>query len=281
MFVPQEFGLEIQGCAAALGIPYGWATLMNLGYELSDACTSIVAQTPSGDILHGRNLDFWAGMGFTDSLKNMTFTAEFQRGGRTLFTTVSFASFVGVLSGVQTGAFGVTIDTRFYPEGISEMFLEIVAAIEERNASLVTFLSRQVIQNEHSFAAALSNLSDNELIADVYYILSGVHPGEGAVISRNRLNATNVWMLDAPRQWYVLETNYDHWKPAPWFDDRRTPGMHAMDGVGQAGINTRSLWDVMSTKPVLNLQTTYTVIMVPKNGSISAFSRWCPFPCTQ
>jgi penicillin V acylase-like amidase (Ntn superfamily) len=40
---------------------------------VSDACTSIVAQTPDGTVLHGRNLDFWAGMGFTDSLKNLTF----------------------------------------------------------------------------------------------------------------------------------------------------------------------------------------------------------------
>ena len=23
--------------------------------------------------------------------------------------------------------------------------------------------------------------------------------------------------------WFILETNYDHWKPPPSFDDRRTP----------------------------------------------------------
>ena len=23
--------------------------------------------------------------------------------------------------------------------------------------------------------------------------------------------------------WFILETNYDHWKPAPKIDDRRTP----------------------------------------------------------
>ena len=62
-----------QGCAASLGVPVGWATLFNLGYEVSDACTSIVAQTTDGTIIHARNLDFWAGMGFTDSLKDMAF----------------------------------------------------------------------------------------------------------------------------------------------------------------------------------------------------------------
>lgn len=72
-----------------MGVPYGWIAMLNIGYEISgkysrplsnfsDACTSIVAQTPDGKILHARNLDFWAGMGFTDTLKNMTLVAEFQ-----------------------------------------------------------------------------------------------------------------------------------------------------------------------------------------------------------
>ncbi len=52
---------------------------------MSDACTSIVAQTTDGKILHARNLDFWAGMGFTDSLKEMTIQVEFQKQGKTVF----------------------------------------------------------------------------------------------------------------------------------------------------------------------------------------------------
>ncbi len=72
-YFPTEYAAEIKGCAAALGVSYGWVTLLNIGYEVSDACTSIVAQTPDGKILHARNLDFWDGMGFTDSLKMMAF----------------------------------------------------------------------------------------------------------------------------------------------------------------------------------------------------------------
>src|SRR5690606_5043048 len=60
-YFPTEYAAEIVGCAEQLGIPYGWLTLMNLGYEVSDACTSIVAQTMDGRILHARNLDFWDG----------------------------------------------------------------------------------------------------------------------------------------------------------------------------------------------------------------------------
>jgi hypothetical protein len=48
--------------------------------------------------------------------------------------------------GMKPNAFSMTIDTRFYPDGMYELFYEIIAAIEEKNASLVSFLSREVFE---------------------------------------------------------------------------------------------------------------------------------------
>jgi len=280
-YFPPELSQEIQGCASALGVPLGWATLFNIGYEVSDACTSIVAQTSDGTIIHARNLDFWAGMGFTDSLKDMTFIADFQQGGKTLFKTTGFAGYVGALSGIRPGGFSVTINTRFYRQGVWEMFYEIIAAVEETNASLVSFLTRDVLTRRSDYPSALNELSNTELIADVYYILAGVKPGQGAVISRNRFNATDVWQLNAPSQWYVLETNYDHWEQPPWFDNRVVPAENALKAMGQSRLTMSGLFNVLSTKPVLNIQTTYTILSVPKNGTWMSWTRWCEFPCVE
>ncbi len=74
---------------------------------------------------------------------------------------------------MKPNAFSVTIDTRFYPEGAWEFFYEIIAAFQEKNASLVSFLTREVFTNEQGFEAAVENLSKGELIADVYYIVAG------------------------------------------------------------------------------------------------------------
>jgi len=211
----------------------------------------------------------------------MTFIADFQKGGKTQFKTTTFAGFVGALSGIKPGAFSVTIDTRFYPGGIGDMFYEIIAAIEEKNASLVSFLSRQVLARENDFKSALINLSNDELIADVYYILAGVSAGQGAVISRNRINATDVWLLDSPSRWFEVETNYDHWEQPPWFDDRVVPANKAMNAIGQKDISLAGLFSVLSVKPVLNLQSTYTILGVPKNGTWMSWTRWCPYPCVE
>lgn len=35
-------------------------------------------------------------------------------------------------------------------------------------------------------------------------------------------------------RWYVLETNYDHWKAPLFLDDRRTPATKCMNKTTQA-----------------------------------------------
>jgi len=281
-FYPKEYAVEIQGCAKSLGVPYGWLTLFNLGYEVSDACTSIVAETFDGKILHSRNLDFWAGMGFTNTLKELAFIADIQKGGKTLFVATTFAGYVGILSGMKPNAFSITIDTRFYPDGITELFYEIVAAVTEKNASLVSFLSRDVFTNENNFKSALTSLSNSTLIADVYYIMAGTKSGEGVVISRNRLNAADVWLLDTKAgRWYEVETNYDHWEPAPWFDNRVDPANNAMNALGRKSLSLDNMFNVMSVKPVFNIQTTYTILSCPADSIYKASARYCKYPCVE
>jgi len=281
-FFPKDYGLEIQGCADALGIPFGWLTLFNLGYEVSDACTSIVAQTVDGKILHARNLDFWEGMGFTATLKELAFVADMQKGGKTLFKATTFAGYVGVLSAMKPNAFSLTIDTRFYPDGIEELFYEIIAALTEKNASLVSFLSRNVMTYENDFKAALQNLANGTLIADVYYILAGTKRGEGVVISRNRQNAADIWMIDTSvGRWFEVETNYDHWVQAPWFDNRVDPANAAMNAIGQKNVTLDNMMKVLSTKPVFNIQTTYSILSCPADSIYISYARYCPYPCVE
>jgi len=281
VYFPKEYAQEIQGCAAAMGVEYGWLTWVNLGYEVSEACTSIVAQTKSGKIYHVRNMDFWDGIWLTDHLKNLTITAEYQKGGKPLFYATTFAGYVGVLSGMKPNAFSVSINTRYYPQhGLKNFLYEVVAAVVEKNNSLVSFLSRNVFTQENDWKSAVKGLSNGALIADVYYTVGGVGAYEGAVISRNRLNASDVWVLNASH-WYEVQTNYDHWKLPPWFDDRVVPADDAMDALGQADLSLPGLLKVLSVKPVLNIQSTFTMLACAADGSYTSLTRWCQYPCVE
>eukprot|EP01139_Manchomonas_bermudensis_P005195 Amastigsp_a174796_375.p2 type:complete len:499 gc:universal Amastigsp_a174796_375:1511-15(-) len=275
-----EYAQEMQGCAQALGISYGWVTILNVGYEASDACTSAVIQNTDGTILHGRNLDFWAGGAFTQTLKELALNVEFQQGGVTQYTTATFAGYAGALS-VLAPTFAATIDTRFYPNGILQLFDEIIVALKERNATLVAFLTRDAAASTTSWTDAVALLSSQPLIADVYYTVSGVNPDEGIVLARNRESVANSTQLDAANgKWYVAVTNYPWWEPQPLVDDRLIPLYDHLAAYGPS-LDLDDLFEIFSEKPTLNIQTTYTFMSIPAQGVIQTFTRNCPYPCTQ
>jgi hypothetical protein len=79
----------------------------------------------------------------------------------------------------------------------------------------------------------------------------------------------------------VLITNYDHDKPAPWFDDRMHAGYVDMEAMGQNNITLNNLMTVLSTKPTLNLLSCYSLLAVNAlpNQTYTSVKRDCPYPC--
>jgi len=282
MYIPKEYQQEINGCASQMGVPFGWLALMNLGYELSDACTSVVAQRMDNKIIHGRNMDFWEGMGFTNCLRNATIHVKFTKGGKIFYEMASFAGFVGILSGFKNNAFSVTVDTRFYPQGLTDLFYEVIVALSEHNASLVSFLARDTFAKETTYQGAVNRLSNTPLIADVYYIIAGVSASQGAVISRNRTMARDFWQLNVAKgRWFEVETNYDHWKEAPWFDDRIAYANKIMNAFGRNSISLSNFQTLLQTKPIKNIQTTYTILSCPAENYFTVHKRFCSYPCVE
>ncbi len=79
-------------------------------------------------------------------------------------------------------------------------------------------------------------LTKDKLVAPCYFILGGRQAGEGCGLSPARDRTVDTWELGSVPEhpWYLLETNYDHWEPAPFFDDRRDAGDFCMDQMGEA-----------------------------------------------
>ena len=109
------------------------------------------------------------------------------------------------------------------------------------------------MQNMNSFDDAVKFLTSSHLIAPAYFILGGIQPDEGIVITRDQDHVVNIWKLDTNNSiWYLLETNYDHWIPPPPDDDRSDPGINAMSETTRGGINFNTLLAVLETDPVCN-----------------------------
>ena len=270
-YFPYPYADEMRGIVKFAGgnFTLGQVILGNLLYDLTayrkpkkhnGACTSIVAADKHGFLLHGRNLDY----ALSNKLRDMTIIVQFKtKSNPNVFTGTTFAGFIGILTGCKPGGISISLDER----DVGDWWQNAMSALKEGSNGLVSLLIRDVLQTESddfSFVSAVEKLSSTPIIAPCYLIIAGQLYTEGVVITRDRTAALDKWYLNPDKgEWFILETNYDHWKPAPSDDDRRDPGFKVMNSIGRDNINTQTLFQVMSTDPVLNHKTTYTTIMSP------------------
>ena len=171
----------------------------------------------------------------------------------------TFAGFVGLLTGQRPHAYTITLDQR--NEG--DWWMNALEALAVGTHGVASFHIRDTLADSSlGFEDAVEKLAYEPLVAPCYLIVGGVGSTEGVVITRNRIAALDIWRVNGfEGQWFLVETNYDHWEPPPKSDDRRDPAIKAMNEIGQSNVNTSSLFHVLSTPPVLNSGTTYTVTM--------------------
>lgn len=251
-FTPQPYAAEIRGMAAIYGSDISDILLLNFAYEVSAFCTSIVAQDTKGRIYHGRNLDYPHIV-----LKNLTIDIQFIKNGEVAYRGTSFAGYVGLWTGQSKNKFTVTGNQR----DKGHWWDNIISAVLFKN-SPVSWLVRETLEGASNFLDAAIQLSAVPIISDVYYIVGGVYPGEGVVITRDRGGPADIWPLDTLNgNWYRVETNYDHWLPTPKQDTRKEVAMKTLNATGQNNINLHSLYQVFSVVPVCNRRTVYTTVM--------------------
>jgi len=285
---PEDYGAEIQSIADATNIPVCEIIIYNLAYEVLGGCTSIVAQDAAGDIIHGRNLDF--GMGpfnftegqweLTDALRPLIYNVNFTRGGKTVFTGVHYAGYIGVLTHVKKGAFSLSIDSRF--DDTYEHYLVQWLKNKKDNANFLSFLTRQAFETQNTYADAVEFLSHHVMVGPSYVIVAGLEKGEGCVITNepNDTKSLDVWPIaqglpPGGSPFYVLQTNYDHWVKPPFFDNRQTSAEDCMKKLGPTGISKETMYNVLHAEPNRNRLTTFTTLLQAKTGLMETSLQWC------
>ncbi|XP_069167810.1 acid ceramidase isoform X2 [Procambarus clarkii] len=288
--LPYPFYEELVGISTFSELPLSTITMYNIFYEAFTLCTSIIAQDPSGYLYHGRNLDTGVFLGWdkknhtwkvAEKLKPLTVQLNWKKNGTTLFRSLSFAGYVGVLTAVKEDKFTFSLDKRFALNGGFMGLLEWIL-FDDHEQSWVSFLTREVLEVASSYKEAQTKLMKTRLMAPVYFILGGAQPGEGCIITRDRDNADLVTLgseKTGSGSWFLVQTNYDHWKNPPFFDDRRTPAIQCMTENGQINASLSLIYNVLSTKPVLNKETVYTALMEVRSGELQGWTRQCPDPC--
>jgi len=284
--LPAPYGDELKGIANATNIPLGDIVLYNIFYEVFTLCTSIVGVDKNGDTLHARNLDFGLFLGWdltndtwiiSEKLRPLIANINYTRSGVTQYTTVTFIGYIGIFTGVKPGVLSFSMNERFEADGGYIGLFEWLLNINRKQA-WVTLIARDLFEGNYDYDASLKILSTAPIMAPCYYILGGPNQ-KGAVVTRNRANSEDVWVLGSNNTWYLAETNYDHWKKPLFIDDRITPCNTCMKKLGQDNFSFNGIFNVLSSKPVLNKLTVYSALMNLNSGHVETYVQYCKTPC--
>ncbi|XP_023221260.1 acid ceramidase-like [Centruroides sculpturatus] len=283
--LPEPYSTEIASIAKISKIPIGEIILYNIFYEIFTFCTSVIVQDIEGNLYHGRNLDFGIFMGWdaknhtwliTEALQQTLAQLEFYKGNKLLYKSVGFAGYVGVITAIKPKHFTLTVNERFKLNGGYIGIIEWILGFH--SSHWMGFLTRDVMEKSPNYTTAKHILARTELIAPVYFILGGNKKGEACIITRDR-GTNKADILTMGNGWYVLQTNYDHWKNPPFFDDRRTPAIKCLNKMTQKNASFAGIFNVLSTQPNLNKLTAYTSLMEARTGKLETYLQYCDDPC--
>ena len=169
-FVPLDYIKEIETIAKHCDYDVNQVLFANLYYDIvkfAFACTAYACYE-SGAVWHARNLDWWTE---NDALKKFTKRFRYTRNGQTVFESVGWVGFAGVLSGCKPGRSAVTLNA-------------ILSEDSPNIAKPISFLLREILENENTFETAKQILEKTEIVCDCLLLLSGTQKDEMVVIER-------------------------------------------------------------------------------------------------
>jgi len=281
--MPAPYGDEIRGIAAGADLTLLDALICNLIYEISGACSVIIAQDNNGHIIHGHNLDTAANWNFTsgqwdiaEKLRAITTNLHYVKDGNVIFNSTTYVGYAGVFEGMKTGSFSISVNTRFDTTLYGALIRWITG--KDRSGQFGTFLVRDSLTVDATYADAVKRLNSTKLMGPGYLAVAGVKAGEGAIMSRGAKASYGFWTLDdeiAKGKNYMVNTNWDHWLPDPFFDRRRVPADKCMDGVHGDEADFEHLFQVLSAKPTRNKMTCHSVMFSALEGRIESYQQYC------
>jgi len=260
-----EFAREIQGIAHYSNLSFSEIFLMNYMYESFASCTSIVYENENGDVVLGHNLDYY----FTVPMAHSIVLVEFYKGGKMLYKAHSVAGQIGVFTGLKPDNYAITLNQRETGDietHLKELFINRVYP--------VIYNIRLGLEKASTFIDAIGFFSNVELGSPCYFTLCGTKHNQGAIITRNPTNVSNITTLqadDGGDGWFLVQTNSDRdLKDYEIYDIRRFVGENRMRDIGRKEVNEGNMVDeVLAKFPNNNELTILSSFVRPQTGDFN------------
>ena len=168
--IPSAYIAEMEAISRMTDIPMGRIILCNSYYDLMKpliGCTAFAFDGPHGPI-HARNLDWWTENNLLGECSELFYFTGAPAGD---FYAVSWAGYIGVLSGMAPGRFAFTLNA-------------VISSDPFEISTPVSFKLREAFETCKTYDEAITFLQQITLPSDCLLLVSGPKSGEYCVIER-------------------------------------------------------------------------------------------------
>ncbi len=278
---------EIEGVATELDVPLFELVVLHLMYEAEGGgCTSVVlpcrrdgedrdgsSGMPEASPVFGRVLDW----DFAELLRPLTIQVELVKKGKLVLEMLTFAGFVGCLTGRRPGVCAAAINFRRPLDGApAPASPSLPPPTPTSPAWPAALLMRYVLQAPglETFDEVVQIFSASRLWAPCYFCLSGRGPSDGVIVERETdavgMDGAVVYKLVGCGG-ALVQTNVDHVRIAetacaPAEDDFMASArrhQHVRDALGPSVRFQRqkeSLWEALSSSPVVDSTSVHACV---------------------
>lgn len=268
---PEYMG-ELEGILEALNsteVTWSNLILFQVMYELGSpmACSEVLAANDQGVVLHGRNLDYRV----ISPVIEITFIKNKQR----LLVTPTYLGLIGIHTGMKftqpksDTTLGKNMGWSFgqNTRGVSGDTTASALFQFQNNAQLFIIYVRELMERDYSYNEVLQYLQAVPVAKDMYFIIAGSGPYQGAVLARAAdpsKTHVNVLSVQTPNSWFLFQTNDDLGSTPN--DNRRQSGINSMTSLTQAKLSPIEIVEVMRKPPVYTAGNVVLFTMAPKSG---------------
>jgi len=187
--ISEEYLKEIAGIASICDFSDDQILIANLYYDLLKfyfGCTAFAVHNGK-EMLHSRNLDWHTE---NNLLSKHSRIFHFQKKGKTIYKSIGWPGFIGVLSGTSLGKFSLTLNA-------------VSSNDAPEIATPISFLLRDILYNCNSFEEAKNKIEQTMLMNDCLILLSGIKRKEKVVIERTPKR----FATRTTKEKYIIVTN--------------------------------------------------------------------------
>lgn len=229
-----------------------------------------------GTVIHGRNMDYTFFFKSHDKILNwpdVTYETIWVKDKKALFTSTGWPGHIGVSTGMRFDGWTIEQNTRKTTNRTNEENL----AQAKRGGQAHNIFVRKILETVPQFELAVLAFNAANLMAPLYFVMSGPGPYQGAVLTMDR---GGTHQIDTPpiirlsqkdKLWHIVQTNDDMTKEPK--DIRRPIANGLLELHRQREVDPEFVLTQMRTPPMFNLATVFTWL-----GKVSSGERYTFLP---